>query len=44
VQALAPAEIRNNWDIFRSSAPVPAASESLEVIASTAEENECRMA
>lgn len=44
VQALPVAEIKNNWDIFRSSGPVPAANESLEVIASTAEENECKMA
>ena len=44
VQALAPAEVKNNWDIFRSSAPVPGPGESLEVIASTAEENECKMA
>ncbi len=33
----------NEWDIFTSSGPVPGANESLEVIASTAEENECRM-
>lgn len=43
VQALPVAQIKNNWDIFTSSAPVPAAAESLEVIATTAEENECRM-
>ena len=44
VQALPVAEVKNNFDIFRSSAPVPGANESLEVIASTAEENECKMA
>ncbi len=44
VQALPVGEIKNAHDIFRSSAPVPAANESLEVIASTAEENECKMA
>ena len=44
VQALPAAQIKNNWDIFSSSAPVPAANESLEVIASTAEENECKFA
>ncbi|MBL8348052.1 MAG: ABC transporter substrate-binding protein [Rubrivivax sp.] len=44
VRALPAAQIKNNWDIFSSSAPVPAANESLEVIASTAEENECKMA
>ena len=44
VQALPVAEIKNNYDIFRSSAPVPAPNEPLEVIAATAEENECKMA
>ncbi len=33
----------NQWDIFNSSPSVPAANESLEVIAATAEENECKM-
>lgn len=33
----------NNVDIFSSSPAVPAAGESLEAIAATAEENECRM-
>lgn len=32
----------NQWDIFNSSPAVPAANESLEVIGSTAEENECK--
>ena len=44
VQALPAAEAKNKYDIFRSSPPVPAANESLEVIATTAEENECKMA
>ncbi len=44
VQALPAAEIKNAFDIFRSSAPVPGANEPLEVIAATAEENECRFA
>jgi branched-chain amino acid transport system substrate-binding protein len=44
VQALPVAQIKNAYDIFTSSAPVPGANESLEVIASTAEENECKMA
>jgi branched-chain amino acid transport system substrate-binding protein len=44
VQALPAAQLKNNWDIFTSSGPVPAANESLEVIASTAEENECKFA
>ena len=34
---------KNRWDIFKSSAPVPGPGESLEVIASTAEENECKL-
>jgi branched-chain amino acid transport system substrate-binding protein len=37
------AEIKNQWDIFKSSPPVPGPSEDLEVIASTKEENECKM-
>jgi branched-chain amino acid transport system substrate-binding protein len=44
VQALPVAQIKNAYDIFTSSAPVPGPNESLEVIASTAEENECKMA
>ena len=44
VQALPVAELKNNYDIFRSSPPVPEPNESLEVIATTAEENECKMA
>ena len=43
VQAMAPGEAKNQYDIFRSSAPVPAPNESLEVIATSAEENECKM-
>lgn len=42
VQALG-AKSPNQWDIFASSPAVPAANESLEVIASTVEENECKM-
>ena len=34
VQALPAAEVKNKYDIFSSSAPVPGANESLEVIAS----------
>jgi branched-chain amino acid transport system substrate-binding protein len=44
VQALPAAQVKNNWDIFSSSGPVPAANESLEAIAATAEENECKFA
>lgn len=44
VQALPPAQIKNQYDIFKSSPPVPGPNESLELIAATAEENECKMA
>lgn len=44
VQALPASQIKNPYDIFKSSAPVPGPNESLEVIATTAEENECKMA
>jgi branched-chain amino acid transport system substrate-binding protein len=44
IEALPVAEIKNNWDIFKSSAPVPGPGEDLEVIAATAEENVCKMA
>jgi branched-chain amino acid transport system substrate-binding protein len=37
------AKAPNAWDIFSASPPVPAPNESLEVIAATAEENECKM-
>lgn len=43
VDALPPAEIKNQWDIFKSSAPVPGPNENLEVIATTKEEAECKM-
>ena len=41
VQALGKAA-KNKWDIFKSSGPVPGPGESLEVIATTAEESECK--
>jgi branched-chain amino acid transport system substrate-binding protein len=44
VQALPVAQIRNAYDIFTSSPPVPGPNEPLEIIAATAEENECKMA
>ena len=44
VSALPAAQIKNEWDIFTSSAPVPGANESLEVIATQGEEIECKMA
>ncbi len=42
VEALKPAEIKNEWDIFKSSPPIPGPNESLELIAATAEENVCK--
>ena len=44
VTALPVGEIKNQWDIFTSSAPVPAANEPLEAIAATPEENGCKFA
>ena len=44
VTALPVAQIKNDYDIFTSSPPVPGPNEPLEAIASTAEENECKMA
>ena len=36
-------EVKSQWDLFTLSAPVPVASESLEVLAPTREENACTM-
>ncbi len=44
VKAVPADQLKNEYDIFTSSPPVPGPNESLEVIATTAEENECRMA
>jgi branched-chain amino acid transport system substrate-binding protein len=44
ITALPPAEIKNDYDIFRVGATVPDANESLEIIAATSEENTCKMA
>lgn len=44
ITALPVAQIKNNFDIFTSSGPVPGPGEDLEVIAATAEENSCKMA
>ncbi|HWV95723.1 MAG TPA: ABC transporter substrate-binding protein [Xanthobacteraceae bacterium] len=41
VTALPADQIKNQWDIFTSGAPVPGPDESLEVIAATKEENSC---
>ncbi|MBN9260800.1 MAG: ABC transporter substrate-binding protein [Hyphomicrobium sp.] len=43
VEALKANELKNQWDIYRPSAPVPAPNEPLDVIAATAEENACKM-
>ena len=37
------AEVKDRWDLFTLSAPVPAANQSLEVIAPTREENNCTL-
>lgn len=37
------AEVKNQWDIFTTTGPVPGPSEDLEVIAPTAEEAACTM-
>ena len=37
------AEVKDKWDLFTLSAPVPAATQSLEVIAPTREDNNCTM-
>ncbi len=44
VKALPVSQIKNDYDIFTSSPPVPGPNEPLEIIATTPEENECRMA
>jgi branched-chain amino acid transport system substrate-binding protein len=44
ITALPPAEIKNDYDIFKVGATVPDANEPLEVIAATPEENTCKMA
>jgi branched-chain amino acid transport system substrate-binding protein len=44
VKALAPQSQKNDYDLFTSSGPIPGPNEPLEIIAATAEENECRMA
>lgn len=41
ITALPAAQVKNQWDIFSSSPPVPGPDESLEAIAATADENQC---
>jgi branched-chain amino acid transport system substrate-binding protein len=43
IRFLPAAEIKNQWDIFTTSPPVPVASQSLEAIAPTREDNNCTM-
>lgn len=43
VTALPLNKIRNQWDIFTSSGPVPKADQPLELISTTPEENGCKM-
>ncbi|MBO1075030.1 ABC transporter substrate-binding protein [Roseomonas marmotae] len=41
ITALPPGQAKNQYDIFSSSAPIPAPGEDLELVASTPEENSC---
>jgi branched-chain amino acid transport system substrate-binding protein len=43
VEALKASELKNQWDIYKPSAPVPGPNEPLDIIAATAEENVCKM-
>jgi branched-chain amino acid transport system substrate-binding protein len=43
VEALKANELKNQWDIYKPSAPVPGPNEPLDAIAATAEENVCKM-
>ncbi|MGL4325192.1 MAG: ABC transporter substrate-binding protein [Beijerinckiaceae bacterium] len=42
VAALPAAQVKNQWDLFTSSAAVPGANESLEIIATTGDEAVCK--
>ena len=44
VEALKASELKNQWDIYKPSPPVPGANEDLEAIAPTKEENACTFA
>ena len=44
VEGLPAAAIKNKYDIFKSSPPIPSPNEPLEAIAATVEENRCTMA
>jgi len=43
VEALKANELKNQWDIYKPSAPVPGPNEPLDAIAATPEENVCKM-
>jgi branched-chain amino acid transport system substrate-binding protein len=43
VEALKASDIKNQWDIYKVAPAVPAASEPLDAIASTPQENVCAM-
>src|SRR5215468_8304361 len=44
VEALKASELKNQWDIYRPSPPIPGPNEELEAIAPTREENACSFA
>jgi branched-chain amino acid transport system substrate-binding protein len=44
VEALKASELKNQWDIYRPSPPIPGPNEELETIAPTREENACNFA
>jgi len=44
VKAIPAAQLKNEWDIFTSSPPVPGPNEPLDVIATVGDEIECKMA
>ena len=43
ITALPAAQVKNQWDLFTSSAPVPGPNEDMEVIATQGDEAVCKM-
>jgi branched-chain amino acid transport system substrate-binding protein len=43
ITALPAAQVKNQWDLFTSSAPVPGPNENMEVIATSGDEAVCKM-
>ncbi len=43
ITALPAAQVKNQWDIFTSSPPVPGPNEDLEIIATSGDEAVCKM-